>query len=424
VGPVERFLSVETSSGILLLVAAVVALAWANSPWRAQYFATWQTPITMRVGALTFEHDLRFWINEGLMTIFFFVVGLEIRREIHGGELRDLRRAALPAAAALGGMLLPAAIFLVLNLGRPSIKGWGVPMATDIAFAVGALALLGRRVAPALRILLLALAVLDDVGAIVVIALFYSSGLSAAGLFVAAVGAGMVVGLQKVGVRSPWLYVAPAAVIWAGVHSAGIHPALAGVVVGMLTPVRAWYRDGSSGVLPDMNGLANGNAPPSDAHALLRQLDEIAAVRREAISPVERLQHSLHPWVAFVIMPLFALANAGVPLRRAAAEGDGSMVFIAVALGLVVGKPLGIVGFSWVAARLGVTVLPEGVRWRDVLVVGLVAGIGFTMAIFIAQLAFRDGALLESAKLAVLCASAVAAISGLAFGRMVLSNRE
>src|SRR5262245_8219181 len=235
--PVERFLAVEAASGILLVLAAAAALAWANSPWSASYSALWHTPIGLRIGAFAFERDLHFWINDGLMAVFFFVVGLEIRREIHAGELADLRRAALPLAAALGGMVVPALIYAAFNAGRATLGGWGIPMATDIAFALGVLTLLGARVPTALRILLLALAVIDDVGAILVIALFYSSGIALAGL--AAMGAGLlgVLLLQAFGVRSRLAYALPALVVWSGAYAGGVHPTLAGVVLGLLTPV-------------------------------------------------------------------------------------------------------------------------------------------------------------------------------------------
>ncbi len=239
--PVERFLAIEAASGIVLMVAAIAALVWANSPWRTAYADIWRIPIGIRFGSFAFERDLHFWINECLMTVFFFVVGLEIRREIHCGELSDVRRATLPLAAAVGGMLIPALIFLALNAGRASAVGWAVPMATDIAFAVGVLALLGKRVAPALRILLLALAVIDDVGAILVIALFYSAGLVPLGFAIVGFGLIAIFVMQILGVRSPLAYVGPAVLVWAGAYFGGIHPTLAGVILGFMTPVRAWY---------------------------------------------------------------------------------------------------------------------------------------------------------------------------------------
>jgi NhaA family Na+:H+ antiporter len=420
--PVDRFLSIEAGSGVLLLVAAAVALAWANSPWHDSYEALWHTPIGFTLGAFTFERDLHFWVNDGLMTIFFFVVGLEIRREIHQGELSELRRAALPLVAAVGGMLAPAAIYAALNRGQPSIVGWGVPMATDIAFAVGVLALLGRRVSPALRIFLLALAVIDDLGAILVIAIFYSEGLNLGGLGVAGVGLAVLLGMQKLGVRRTLAYLPPAVVIWAGAYQAGVHPTLAGVVVGLLTPVRAWYGlsrffDRASAALEKARPHVGVAMPSPD---FLHHLAALERAHREALSPLERLQHALHGFVAYGIMPAFALANAGVPLGAASLDGTGALVFTGIAAGLALGKPIGIVGLSWVGARLGLVVLPTGVRWPGIMVVGLVGGIGFTMALFVGGLAFPAGANLETAKLGILSASLLAAVGGLTLGRLVL----
>jgi NhaA family Na+:H+ antiporter len=418
--PVERFLSVEASSGILLLAAALLALGWANSPWRELYQALWHTPLAVRLGGFSFERDLHFWINDGLMAVFFFVIGLEIRREIHAGELSDLRRAALPLVAAVGGMLLPAIIYLGLNHGRPSARGWGVPMATDIAFAVGVLALLGRRVRPALRILLLTLAVVDDLGAILVIATFYTTSFSAAGLAVAAAGIAALLLLQKLGMRNPFAYLGPALVIWAGAIVAGVHPTLAGVVIGLLTPVRAWYGRGHF-LAQASASLAAVREQEGASRELLPHLEALDTARREAVSPVERLEYALHGWVAFAIMPLFAFANAGVPLGEATLEGAGSVALAGVVLGLCLGKPAGILALSWLATRLRLAALPAGVRWRDILVVGAVAGIGFTMALFIAALAFPPGPLLEISKLGILGASALSAVAGLVSGRLLLA---
>ena len=399
-----------------------MALLWANSPWRASYQALWHTALGLRLGPLSFERDLHFWINDGLMVVFFFVVGLEIRREVHAGELSELRRAALPAVAALGGMVVPACIYLLFNGGTPAVRGWGVPMATDIAFAVGVLALLGRRVPPALRILLLALAVIDDLGAIIVIALFYSSGINLSGLVVALAGLILIVVFQKLGVRRAWAYLLPGLVVWSGTYAAGIHPTLAGVVIGLLTPVRSWlgareFADHATATADAVRADGIG----SDQRRLVGRLAELDLPIREAVSPVERLQHALHGWVAFAIMPLFALANAGVPLGDARLTGGTGAVFLGVAAGLVLGKPLGVVAFSWIAVRIGMAALPAGVGWAQVLVVGVVAGIGFTMALFIATLAFPAGTQLEAAKLGILCASAAAGVLGLTVGRFLLS---
>ncbi len=421
--PVERFLSVEASSGVLLLAASAVALILANSPLRTYYAALWHTPLGLRLGPWSFERDLHFWINDGLMAVFFFVVGLEIRREIHRGELSEVRRAALPLAAALGGMAVPALIYAALNHGRSSAAGWGIPMATDIAFALGVLALLGSRVAPALRILLLALAVIDDVGAILVIAIFYGSGFSAIGVVVAAAGLALIVAMQKVGVRSPWAYLVPVLVMWSGAVATGVHPTLAGVVAGLMTPVHAWYGRERFLEVTESNLRALRATDSMDEHAILPHLAAVDDARREAVSPVERLEHAYHRSVAFGIMPLFALANAGVPLGDASFAGDGLRVFVGVLGGLVIGKSVGVLALTWVARRAGITELPKGLGWRQVAVVGQCAGIGFTMALFIAELAFPPGPLLETAKLAVLCASATAGVLAFVLGLKVLSGK-
>jgi NhaA family Na+:H+ antiporter len=419
--PVERFLQVEAASGILLIAAAVIALFWANSPWRESYADLWHVPLGLHLGTYTFERDLHFWINDGVMTIFFFVVGLEIRREIHVGELSEARRAALPLAAAMGGMIAPALIFATFNAGHEGAAGWGIPMATDIAFAVGVLSLLGSRVPAALRVLLLALAVIDDVGAIVVIAVFYSSGLSMAGFVVIAAGLGLVVAQQLVGVRNPWAYVPAGIVAWSGAYAAGIHPTLVGVALGLMTPVRAWLGPHAF-VKRALAGLAAMRRDPraADERALMPILADLGRTQREAVSPVERLQHALHGWVAFGAMPLFALANAGVALGDVSLRGETLLVFIGVTAGLMFGKPAGILVACWLATRTGVARLPRGVGWSSVLAVGFVAGIGFTMSIFIAGLAYPPGAHLETAKLAIVVASCGAAVVGLVAGRVVL----
>ncbi|MDI1435773.1 Na+/H+ antiporter NhaA [Polyangium sorediatum] len=421
--PLERFLRIEAASGILLLVAAAVALVWANSRWAESYFHLWNTPIGIRVGAFAFERTLAWFVNDGLMVIFFFVVGMEIRREIHHGELSEWRRAALPAAAALGGMLAPAALYLAFAGAPATRSGWGVPMATDIAFAVGILTLLGKRVPAALRVLLLALAVIDDLGAIVVIALFYSSGIVVSGLLVAAAGFGGVLLMQRFGVRVKLAYVLPALVAWAGIYAAGVHPTIAGVLVGLVTPVRAWLGPEGfvAGIRGDIEQLAKAPPEALSSHELAGTLRHVDALRREAMSPAESLIESLHPWVAFGIMPVFALANAGVSVTGGSLDPAAWRVFVAVAVGLVVGKPLGVLLASAIVLRLRVAMLPRGMRLRHLVVLGVVAGVGFTMALFIAQLAFEDASLLAAAKLGVLAASGAAAIVGLVLGRLLLA---
>jgi NhaA family Na+:H+ antiporter len=364
--PIEAFLRIEASSGIVLLAMAAIALGIASSRWERAFHRLLDAP-------LAFERSAHFVINDVLMTIFFFVVGLEIRREIHEGELSTPRRAALPLAAAVGGMIAPALLYLLVAGSVPeNRRGWGVPMATDIAFAVGVLAILGKRVPPALRVLLLALAIIDDIGGIVIIALFYSGAVSILGFVVALVGVGGILLMQRLGVRRPALYVIPGAIVWFGIYRSGVHPTLAGVVVGLLTPV----------------------------------------------GPATRLQPALHPWVAFAIMPLFALANAGVALHGDAATP--SLLGLGIVVGLVVGKPIGILAACAGAVKLGIASLPRGIGWREIFVVGLVAGIGFTMALFIADLAFADEARLEQGKAAILLGSTLAIVVGLTGGRLLL----
>lgn len=421
--PLERFLKIQAASGIVLLIAAVVAMTWANSPWQHSYEALWHTPISFGIGGAVFRKDLHFWINDGLMVIFFFVVGLEIRREIHAGELSDLKRAALPIAAALGGMLVPALIYLSLNTTQLTHHGWGVPMATDIAFAVGILTLLGKRVSPALRVLLLALAIIDDIGAILVIAFFYSSGVKVLGLLIAALGVLIVLAMQRFGVRQAFAYVAPGAVVWVGMMVAGVHPTIAGVVLGLLTPARSWF--GEEGFLSEagdaLSEFRDRSRRFEDQHALVNPLSRLDKARREALPPVTRLESQLNPWVAYGIMPLFALANAGVAVGQVHLGQEGSSAIAAgVALGLLFGKPIGIVLASLLSVKLGLCALPRGVDWRGLLVVGSVGGIGFTMALFIAQLAFHDVAQLGVAKLAILVGSLAAGIGGMILGRMLL----
>jgi Na+:H+ antiporter, NhaA family len=421
--PIDRFLRVQAASGIVLLAATVAAMLWANSPWRASYGEFWHTPLSVGIGEVVFRRDLHFWINDGLMVIFFFVVGLEIRREMHSGELSDLRRATLPVAAALGGMVVPALIYVSFNHGALTRHGWGVPMATDIAFAVGVLTLLGSRVPPALRVLLLALAVIDDIGAILVIALFYSSGVNLTGFVVAAVGVAAVVGLTRLGVRRTMAYIVPGFVVWLGLLMSGVHPTLAGVILGLMTPVRSWF--GAEGFVDEaqqaIDDFVTHSIAPRDPHELVNPLSRLNQARREALPPVVRLEAALNPWVAFGVMPLFALANAGVSVGSVhfTAEG-GTLIAAGIALGLALGKPIGIFLVSLVTVKLGLCSLPHGVDRRGLLVVGTVGGIGFTMSLFIAELAFGDAAQLNVAKVAVLIGSVVAGVAGIAVGSTLL----
>ena len=420
--PLDRFLHIEAASGILLMVSAAFALVMANSRWADAYAHFWHIPLGLHIGAYHFERSLEWVVNDGLMVIFFFVVGLEIKRELHHGELSEWRRASLPALAALGGMLVPAGLYLVIA-GAPSTRsGWGVPMATDIAFAVGVLTLLGSRVPAALRVLLLALAVIDDLGAILGIALFYSEGLNFAGFGVAALGVGGVLAMRGAGVRTRMLYVVPGLVVWAGIYGAGVHPTIAGVIMGLLTPVRAWLGpDGFvQSVRQGLDEMTHTDVTSLSSHHLAISLARVNEARREALSPTEGLIEVLHPWVAFLIMPIFALANAGVSLGQVSLGGDGGLVALGVAAGLVLGKPIGVMVACEAAIRLNISTLPAGLSRRHLLVLGMAAGIGFTMALFVAQLAFSDVTLLGPAKLGILIASGVAGVLCVVGGRVLL----
>ncbi len=417
---VERFLHIEAVSGVVLLGAAAIALVWANSSFADTYHALWHSPLSIGLGSFVFSQSLHFWINDGLMTIFFLVIGMEIRREIHEGALSSFRQAALPMAAAVGGVVVPALIYLVLNGDPTRQQGWAVPIATDIAFAVGLLALLGRSIPGNVRVFLLALAIIDDIIAVLVIAFFYSSGLDYSGFAVAALGVLMVQGFQRIGIGSAYAYIVPGFVIWAGLLMTGAHPTLAGVVLGLMTPVlpirtRERPLDALSRIADDLLRRSTGST--KEVGQMTQSLRELRLAQRELLPPVVRVQMSLHPWVAYGVMPLFALANAGVSMGGLnLSAGGGQWIMVGVALALVVGKPLGVIGVSWLVVRLGWCELPPGVSWGGICLIGMLAGVGFTMSIFIAMLAFADESLLNAAKLGVLVGSLGAAMFGLGWG--------
>jgi NhaA family Na+:H+ antiporter len=408
VGPFERFLHIESAGGVVLLVAAIVALGLANSPWSEWFLGLWKTRVAFAIGDFEMDHSLKHWINDGLMAIFFFVIGLEVKRELVLGELRDLRRAVLPLVAAVGGMVVPAGIYLAFQAGEPAARGWGIPMATDIAFVVGILALLGSRIPMSLRVMLLSLAIADDIGAILVIAVGYTAELSLGWLAFGLSGMGVVILLGRLGVRSVAVYLGVGGVVWLGFHESGVHATIAGVLLGLVTPAHSWIGEGTLAELAeDTFAVLRGEGLEGGARRqALRQVETAA---RETLSPLERLETGLHPWVAFLIMPLFAFANAGVAFDLA---DLGSPVAVAVSAGLVIGKPLGIVGFSALAVMLGVARLPEGVGWGALTGGSFLAGIGFTMALFIADLAL-DADALDAAKVGILGASVVCGALGI-----------
>lgn len=375
VRPVNRFLQIEASGGILLAVAAVIALVWANSPWSAAYRDLWTSELTIDLAGHVISQDLRHWVNDGLMTLFFFVIGLEIKQELANGQLASPRDAAVPIAGALGGMVVPALLYVGCNLGADGIGGWGIPMATDVAFAVGVLALLGRRVPGELKVLLLGLAIVDDVGAIVVIAAVYSDGLDGGWLAAAGAGLLLVVLLRLARIRFLPVYVLLGSAIWLATFESGVHATIAGVALGLLTPARA--------PLPS------------------------------SIPVSERLQAFLHPWTSYLIVPVFALANAGVALSGGSLrDAAGSTITLGVVVGLVLGKVVGVTGGIAIVTRLGVGRLPTTVSRRHILGMASLAGIGFTVSIFVAGLAFDEPAATEQATIGVLGASIIAAAIG------------
>jgi NhaA family Na+:H+ antiporter len=413
VQPLQSFLEAESSSAVLLLGAATIALVWANSPFRESYQDLWETVVTIRVGGWELSEDLRHWVNDGLMALFFLVVGLEIKRELLTGELRDRRAAALPALAALGGMVVPAAIYAALNAGGPGSSGWGIPMATDIAFALGVLTLAARHAPPSLKPFLLTLAIVDDIGAICVIAIFYSEGVAVMPLLIGAGMAVLMVALQRFDVRSTIVYLVLGIGIWVAFYESGVHPTLAGVLLGLLTPAVPFQRPGAvseEAIRVAETTVDDPEPPDADAPQWLR----LAGLSREAVSPLARVESALHPWTSFLVVPLFALANAGIELSadslRAATT---SRITLGVLMGLVVGKVIGITAASVIAVRSGVGRLPTGCGWRHVIGMSAVAGIGFTVSLFITDLAFVDAALQAEAKIGILVASVVAGAVGL-----------
>lgn len=415
--PFARFMEQEASSGIFLFLCTVLAFAWANSPWSEAYFAYWHGTLSVGAGPFTTEHSIHHWINDGLMAIFFFVMGMEIKRELLTGELSNARAAALPILAALGGVIAPAAIFSAVNLGGPSIHGWAIPTATDIAFSLGVLAVLGDRIPVSLKIFLAALAIADDLFAVVVIALFYSGSLSIPALISAAIWLAAAFLLNWLGIRTPAWYAFVGAGLWVSVLNSGIHATIAGVLLALAIPARSVlysiaFVDQARELLdrfarhiaPDQATVHQGEALEA-LHVLERKIEMVQA-------PLMRFEYALHPWVSFGIMPLFALANAGV---RVFGDGTPNLLqpgAIGTFLGLLLGKPLGITLFSWLAVRAGWATLPSGVTWRSVHGVSWLAGIGFTMSIFIGELAFGESPALAATKIAIVAASVLAGCVG------------
>lgn len=412
--PFQAFVKAESFSGILLISFMMIALIWANSSWSASYESLWQTPVNVSVASFKIEKPLLLWINDGLMAIFFFVVGLEIKRELIVGELSSIKQALFPISAAIGGMLFPAAVYLFFNVGGVGESGWGIPMATDIAFALGVLALLGKRAPLSLKIFLTAVAIVDDIGAVLVIALFYTEKIVWSSLAVAGVVLIVLVVINRRCVRKPLPYVLLGVVLWLAFLKSGVHATVAGVLLAMTIPAstvinRKGFLDRTRQYLDQFEeeGIRNGKPFTTEKQRALLQAIGDGAHLVEA--PLQRLEHTLHPWVAYFIMPVFALANAGVDLRTDILTALSDPITIGIVLGLVVGKQVGITFMAWLITWVGLSRKIAGVTWKQIYGASMLAGIGFTMSLFISNLAFSEPMMLLNAKVGILTASFLSA---------------
>ena len=416
VGPLVDVFRTQAQGGLLLVISAVAAMVWANSSAGELYHHLLQAEIGVDAAGHGLRLAVEHWINDGLMAIFFFAVGLEIKREALTGELSDPRAAVLPIFAAIGGVVVPALVYSAINLGAPSAGGWGVPMATDIAFALGVLALLGARVPLWAMVFVTALAIVDDLLAVVVIAAFYTAKIDPAGLWVALGAWAVVLLANRADVRAPAIYVVAALAMWLGLHASGIHATLAGVLMGLSVPAsprldRRAFVDRVDSAL-DAFRKERGKPLPGPS-GVAAALHEISAASRDAEPPSHRIEHALHRPVAWVVLPVFALANAGIHLDGSLQQALGTPTGLGVLLGLLLGKPLGIFGASWLAVKLGLGNLPAGATWAQLLGLAVLGGIGFTMSLFVTGLAFDDPAFVASAKLGILVGSTLAAMLGL-----------
>jgi NhaA family Na+:H+ antiporter len=415
--PFQEFFHQQASGGILLLACTAAALVWANSPWAGSYHAFWRMELSAGLGAWGIVKPLHAWINDGLMAIFFFSVGLEIKREVLVGELATVKKALLPIAAALGGMLVPAAIYLALNAGRSGANGWGIPMATDIAFALGVLAILGNRVCLSIKVFLTALAIADDIGAVLVIALFYTAGLSFVALGIGAVFLAMLIVSNRSDVHNPLVYTFLGIGLWAAFLKSGVHPTVAGVIIAMTIPARLRISDSeflnrSREILETFRNAGGGGGRMLANEQQRKSAAALSRAVQLVQTPLQRMEHELHPWVMFLIMPLFALANAGVVIGAGITEALTDRISLGIIAGLVIGKQAGITLFAWLAVKSRLAALPGDATWKDIYAAGWLGGIGFTMSLFIANLAFDGALFLPVAKAGILTASLIAGIVG------------
>jgi len=420
--PIYEFLHQEASGGILLMICTFIALAWANLSWSASYHDLWHTHIAVKFSnLLNLDYSLHYWINDGLMAIFFFTVGLEIKRELLVGELSSMRKASLPIAGAIGGMVAPALFYIIFNSGGKGANGWGIPMATDIAFVVGIMALLGPRIPLTLKIFVLALAIADDIGAVLVIAIFYTAEISITALIIAGLVLVLLAVLNKLGTKSLIPYTVLGIILWLAFLKSGVHATIAGVLLAFTIPASSRYNTQkfSEKVKDLINKFdSTGNHGENVLSNQERQTDVMAIEEscQKVLTPLQRFEHGLHPWVAFFIIPVFALANAGVTLAGLdILAALFSPLNLGIIIGLFIGKQFGIFAFSFVAVKLKLASLPEGVNWKNLYGAGILAGIGFTMSLFIAGLAFNDPALLDLSKIGILTGSLLSGVVGFVF---------
>ena len=415
--PFQSFFQAEASGGILLLICTVAALAWANSPWKEIYFNLWHTNISVSIGGNILSYSLHHWINDGLMVIFFFVVGLEIKREFLVGELSTRQKASLPIAGALGGMLFPALIYTLFNAGSEGSPGWGIPMATDIAFVIGILALLGSKVPLSIKIFIIALAIADDIGAVLVIAVFYTSEISFISLIVGGFFVILLILANAVGIKSLLIYLILGIGLWLAFLKSGVHSTVAGVILAFIIPASA--RINSLKFLIEGRKLLDDfDKAGEESESTLTNEERLTAVQalenncEKVMTPLQRFETGLHPWVSFLIMPLFAFANAGVEVDKDIFSSIANPVSLGIIAGLFLGKQIGIFSFSWIAIKFGIAEKPEGVSWKKIYSAGILCGIGFTMSLFIANLAFGENELLNISKVGILTGSLISGIIG------------
>lgn len=425
--PFQSFIYAEASGGILLLFCIAAALVWANSPWKETYFHIWHTNISINIGGSVLSYSLHHWINDGLMVIFFFVVGLEIKRELLVGELSTRLKAALPVAGALGGMLFPALIYILFNFGSEGEPGWGIPMATDIAFVVGILALLGSKVPLSLKIFITALAIADDIGAVLVIAIFYTQEISLISLFIGSLFVILLITANVLGIRSHLVYMLLGIGLWLAFLKSGVHSTVAGVILAFTIP--ASTRINSLQFLSEGKRLLEDfDKAGEETESTLTNQERLIAVQemenncRKIITPLQRFENGLHPWVSFLVIPLFAFANAGLDIGKDIISSVTNPISIGIIFGLFLGKQLGIFSFSWLAVKLGLASKPEEVSWIKIYSASILGGIGFTMSLFIANLAFGESEFLDISKAGILAGSLISGVIGFILLKYSLRN--